>query len=175
MSELMDYYSSIFGVLTSCAARQMDDANFRITPVGLQDIISRMSGYVKRCTAKMERKILFEHVATDAVAMGDALLIEYMFESLIGSLIASGANKIVLSAFEEKEQVKIEILGSGVFIGADRCSNFFVPANDETISMEPLIAREIVRMHEDSMDRRSLRLMVSESSEGCIIIVTLPK
>ena len=175
MSELMDYYSSIFGVLTSCAARQMDDANFRIAPVELQDIISRMSGYVKRCTAKMEHKILFEHVATDAVAMGDALLIEYMFESLIGSLIASGANKIVLSAFEEKEQVKIEILGGGVFIGADRCNNFFVPANDETVSMEPLIAREIVRMHEDSMDRRSLRLMASESSEGCIIIVTLPK
>ncbi|MBQ5731030.1 MAG: DUF5113 domain-containing protein, partial [Bacteroidaceae bacterium] len=175
MSELMDYYSSIFGVLTSCAARQMDDANFRVAPVKLQDIISRIAGYVRRRTAKMEYKVLFEYAATDAVATGDALLLEYMFESLVGSLIDSGAKKIVFSVCDEKEIVKIDILGVEAFVGSLRCDNFFVPVSDETVSMEPLIAREIVRMHEDFMDIRSLRLIAKECSEGCVITVSLPK
>ena len=175
MSELMDYYSSIFGVLTSCAARQMDDANFRVAPVKLQDIISRIVGYVRRRTAKMEYKVLFEYAATDAVATGDALLLEYMFESLVGSLIDSGAKRIVFSVCDEKETVKIDILGVEAFVGSLRCDNFFVPVSDETVSMEPLIAREIVRMHEDFMDIRSLRLIAKECSEGCVITVSLPK
>ena len=175
MSELMDYYSSIFGVLTSCAARQMDDANFRVAPVKLQDIISRIAGYVRRRTAKMEYKVLFEYAATDAVATGDALLLEYMFESLVGSLIDAGAKKIVFSVCDEKETVKIDILGVEAFVGSLRCDNFFVPVSDETVSMEPLIAREIVRMHEDFMDIRSLRLIAKECSEGCVITVSLPK
>lgn len=175
MCELMDYYSSIFGVLTSCAARQMDDADFRVAPVKLQNIISRMGGYVKRRTVKMEHTVLFESGTTDAVAMGDAFFLEYMFESLVGSLVASGAKRIGLSICDEREYIKVEIVGTGVFLSAEQCSKFFVPVSDEAVSMEPLIAREIVRMHEDFMDIRSLRLMAKECSEGCVITVTLPK
>ncbi len=175
MCELMDYYSSIFKVLTSCASRQMDDANFKVSLVPLADVFSRMRGYVRRRAAKMGVEQSFVARSTEAVAVGDALLIEYMFESLVGSLITSGARGIELSVEDEGELLRVEILGKGLHLDAERCAGYFVPQCEESVSMEPLIAREIMRMHEDFMDRRALRLVARNDKEGCVILFTLPK
>lgn len=175
MCELMEYYSSIFKVLTSCVARQMDDANFRVSHVALSDIFSQMRGYVRRRSAKSGVDIAFVALPTDAVAVGDALLLEYMFESLVGSLISSGAKGIELSVAEEEHCLRVRALGQGVNLTPEQCANFFVPNSNESFSMEPLIAREIMRMHEDFMDRRASRLVACGCDEGCVIDFTLPK
>lgn len=175
MGELMDYYNSIYSVLASCAARQMDDANFKVAPIMLSEIFSHMRGYVKRISARKGGDIMFDARPTDAVASGDTLLLEYLFESLISSLVSLGAKGLELSVADGGDVLNIEILGRGVILGNKRCAAFFVPTQDESVTMEPLIAREIMRMHEDFMDRRASRLVAEDVKEGCVIRFTLPK
>ncbi|MBQ2778716.1 MAG: DUF5113 domain-containing protein [Bacteroidaceae bacterium] len=175
MCELMDYYSSIFGVLASCAARQMHDAHFKVSRVPLSEIFKNAASFAARKGAKRGSPIKLDYEPTDAVALGDYVLIEYLVETLIEAVAALGACRLHLSAEDKDGSLLVAVECKGPRLGEQRAASFFVPRREGAEAMEPLIAREIVRMHEDYMDRRAARLVAFDTDDGCAIHFTLPK
>ena len=56
----------------------------------------------------------------------------------------------------------------------------FVPSNrniagDKLVGMEYLLAREIIRLHEDCMQQHGLRVEARDSERGMVIMFTLIK
>lgn len=175
MHELMDYYHSVLGVLTSCATREIDDSNFKVARIDLSTLLLRTKGYAERRAVKSGYRLQVNVLRTEAVALGDSALVEYLFEAIVASLIALGVKEMRFSAVDAGEFVRVEVFCNGFMLGAERCASFFVPSADKSVTMEPLIAREIVRMHEDYMDRRAARLEAKDSEEGATIYFSLPK
>lgn len=175
MCELMDYYSSIFGVLVSCAARQMDDAHFSVSRVPLSEVFGNAAAFAARKGSKRGASLKLEYEPTDAVALGDYTLIEYLVEALVGAVAALGAHHLRLSVSDRGGALLVAMECKGLRLGAQRAASFFVPRCEGAEAMEPLIAREIVRMHEDYMDRRASRLEAFDTDDGCTINFTLPK
>lgn len=175
MCELMDYYCSIFGVLTSCAARQMDDAHFKVSRVPLSDILKSAAAFAARRAAKRGVALQFGCEPTDAVALGDYNLIGYLMEALIEALLGLGARNLHITVGDKDASLLVALECKGLTLGAKRAASFFAPLHEEETIMEALIAREIVRMHEDYMDCRAARLEAFDTEDGCTIYFTLPK
>ena len=67
----MEYYNSIFGVLSACAMRQLDDYNFVVSKVPLAALWQHLQQIVKRRSSKENIDIELCCEPTEAVACGD--------------------------------------------------------------------------------------------------------
>ena len=181
MRELMEYYNSIFGVLSACAMRQLDDYNFFVSKVPLAALWQHLQQIVKRRSSKENIDIELCCEPTEAVACGDSDLIYMLFESLLDAALAFKRDgRLILRAREEGSAVCVEFIDTRRHFTADELSELFVPskrniAGEGLVGIEYLVAKEIVRMHEDNMGRRGERMEARDSVEGVLLFFTLPK
>lgn len=181
MRELMEYYNSIFGVLSACAMRQLDDYNFVVSKVPLAAVWKHLQQIVKRRSSKENLNIELCCESTEAVACGDSDLIYMLFESLLDAALAFKKDgRLILRAREEGSAVCVEFIDTRRHFTADELSELFVPsrrniAGEGLVGIEYLVAKEIVRMHEDNMGRRGERMEARDSAQGMLLFFTLPK
>ncbi len=180
MKELMDYYNSVFGVLSACAMRQLDDAVFRVSAVPLCDVWTHLHGFVSRRAAKRSKSVELICEPTSAVASGDFELIYFLFELLIDAALVTDKLHLMLRAAEEDDSVRVELVHKGVRLSSDEIAELFVPSKEKivgetVVGMEYLAAKEIVRMHEECMGRHAERMEARNSAEGLVIYFTLPR
>lgn len=181
MKELMEYYNSIFGVLSNCAMRQLDDYNFTLSKVPLSNVWEYLQQQLKRRAAKESVKLQLQCEPTDAVACGDGDLIFMLFESLLNAAMeVREEGTVVLRAREEGSAVCVEFIDTRRRATNEELSELFVPSknnitDDGLTGTEYLVAKEIVRMHEDNMGRRGERMEARNSEQGLLIFFTLPR
>ena len=181
MKELMDYYNSIFAVLSSCAMRQLDDSSFRISKVPMSDVWAHVTKFIGRRTAKASVSIELVCDSTEAVACGDPDLIYFLFESLVtAALTEKSDGRLHLSVVEEEQAIRVHLLDERRHITAEQAAELFTPSRGKITAsgikdMEYLVAKEIVRMHEDNMGRRGARMEARDGEKGLSIFFTLPK
>lgn len=176
--ELMDYYNSVFGVLTACAARQLDESGFRISRVDCNKMFCRLERFVRQRSGKRGVRVELLCEVTTASLCGDADLIEYLFESLLGALLAYGnAGSLTMRTVDINGTLAVEIVDSRCNLSADEIATMFISGGRENCvdGMGFLIAKEIVRMHEDYMGRRGGRLEARSVTDGVVLQVVLPQ
>lgn len=182
MQELMEYYSSVFGILGNCAKRELDDRCFAVSKVALQPLFEDTVHYVARLNKRTRRGITLAFEPTKAVVSVDGDLIAFLLESLLTAAFnVEGDGTLLLRATDSGDEVKVELSDSRYTLSSDEVAELFVPgkrniACDGTVArMEYLVAKEIVRMHEDNTGRRGSRLEARSDVAGTVIMFTLPK
>ena len=182
IAELMDYYSSIFGILSNCAKRELDDRCFAVSKVGMQQLFESAVAYAARLRKKTGKDIVLSFEATSLAACVDVDLVEYLFESLIDAAFRIDVPGVLqLRAADTGSEVRVELVDNRYELTSDEIADLFVPtrrniAPDGKIQcMEYLVAKEIVRLHEDNTGHRGSRMEARSDVAGTVILFTLPK
>ncbi len=182
MNELMDYYISVFGILSNCATKQLDEVNMCCTQVSLNSEFDSARRFLERKAVKKNLKIGLDVEPTTLSVHCDAGLLRYLLELLLeASLAIEGEGSMLLRAVDGGDSVRVELLDKRLALSKDELALMFVPSrsnitgSDGLKGMEYLVAKEIVRLHDDALLQRGGRLEARSSAEGVIILFTLPK
>ena len=182
MGELVDYYSSIFGILSNQAKRELDTMCFSLMAVRLDTLFEAATRYLSRRAAKQGVALSLSFEPTDATVSVDSDFATYLFEVLLDAALAIGKEgALQLRATDGGEFVKVELVDSRMHLTANEAALLFTPsgnniAGDGTLrSMEYLIAKEIVRMHEEYTGRHGSRVEARSDVAATVIMFTLPK
>ncbi|MBR5892526.1 MAG: DUF5113 domain-containing protein [Bacteroidaceae bacterium] len=175
VKELMTYYNEMFGILSRCASRQLDDTSFAVSQIRLDEICARMQRRVANKARRSGANVALQCSVEGVVACGDAVLVEFLFGSLLDALLVRGGDgELRLTAVPEGRLLRVEILDTRSRLTAAELAAMFVPAQGAA-SLEYLIVKEIVRMHEDYMDIRGSRVEAHDSPDGTVVLFTLPQ
>ena len=183
MGELMEYYASIFGILSNCARRELDDRCFMVSKVGLQTLFDSAAAYMKRRAKRLGLDVVLSVEPTTAMVSVDCDLVEYLFESLIDAALKVGKDgALKLRALDDGgDAVKVELIDTRREVASDELADMFMPTfrnlspDGTLVGMEYLVAKEIVRLHEDNTGHRGSRMEARSDVAGTVILFTLPK
>ena len=182
MGELMDYYNSVFGILANCAKRELDTMCFTLSTVPVSQLFDNAARYLARCAKKRGVSLSLVYDPTDACVKVDAVLLEYLFEMLVdAALKVEKEGTLLLRATDGDDSVRIELVDSRRTLSSDEVAELFTPSRynigerNELLGMEYLVAKEIVRMHEDYTGRHGSRMEARTDVDGVVILFTLPK
>lgn len=183
MCELMEYYISIYEILSNCATKQLDDVNISCSQVALNEEFEAMRRFVERKAKRAHQPcvVLLPEQTTLSV-LCDATLLRYLLELLLdASMAVKKEGELLLRAIDCGDVVRVELLDKRLSLSKDELSLMFVPSRDNIAAdgglrgMEYLVAKEIVRLHDDSLVQRGGRLEARAGDEGVVILFTLPK
>lgn len=181
IKELVDYYSSVFDVLSSCAMKQLDDTGFKVSALPMWQVWEYAERFVKKHSAKRGISLHLECIPSDAVVCGDSDLIFFLFESLLSAMmVVKEDGCLQLRATVEGSAVIVYLVDKRRSLSADELAEMFTPSRDKISTtgidgMGNIVAKEIVRMHEEYMGRRGGRMEARNSESGLEIFFTLPK
>ena len=183
MGELMEYYASIFGILSNCARRELDDRCFMVSKVGLQALFDSAAAYMKRRAKRLGLDVTLSVEPTTAMVSVDSDLVEFLFESLIDAALKVGKEgALKLRALDDGgDAVKVELIDTRREVASDELADMFMPTfrnlspDGTLVGMEYLVAKEIVRLHEDNTGHRGSRMEARSDVAGTVILFTLPK
>lgn len=182
MCELMEYYNSVFGILSNCAVRELDGASFRFKKVGLADLFNNAKRNAERMIRKagVDIKIICEDCSS--VVLADADLVDYLFEQLFAAALKiKSPGTLLLRAVDSAEHVMVELVDNRYHITNDELAELFTPSKRNidnaggVNAMEYLVAKEIVRLHEDYTGKHGGRMEARSDVSGTVILFTLPK
>lgn len=182
MGELMEYYNSVFGILSNCAKRELDTMCFTLSSIYVEQLFADARRYVERCARKQGVRLSLVYEPVDAAVKVDAVLVSYLFEVLIDAAFKVGKNGVLLlRATDSGDTVRIELVDNRYTLSSDEVAELFTPSHfnigerAELRGMEYLVAKEIVRMHEDYTGRHASRMESRADVDGVVILFTLPK
>lgn len=197
MGELMAYYKGIFGLLSSCADRQVERVMFRRTAVGVKEL----ADYATQCYQRTIRGystpprpfvVVWEEgesaVARDEAVWGDEELLHYLMECLIRSQLAlpcegseamslrigSTANGFVRFTLCDPLQRYTEEELNGWFHPQMRQIKRY--AHGKCEGTDYLVAKQIIRLHDELAGRRGCRINAERlEPQGMGIYFTLSR
>ena len=182
MGALMEYYNSVFGILSNCAKRELDTMCFTLSSIYVEQLFADARRYVERCARKQGVRLSLVYEPVDAAVKVDAVLVSYLFEVLIDAAFKVGKNGVLLlRATDSGDTVRIELVDNRYTLSSDEVAELFTPSHfnigerAELRGMEYLVAKEIVRMHEDYTGRHASRMESRADVDGVVILFTLPK
>jgi hypothetical protein len=182
MRELMDYYSSVYGTLTTCAANQLDDTAFLPRRTSIDEVAGECVAFAHRRAKRAGLSLTIDYVACGEYFRGDKELVSFLLESLFEELIAVNKDgRLVLRAVARQETLLVELLDERRSLDSETMAAMFVPSTDNLDGGEGvtgtgyLVAKEIVRMHEDYMGLYGGRVEAVAHEGGTLIRFTLPK
>ncbi len=182
MRELMDYYSSVYGILTTCAANQLDDTAFLPRRTSIDEVLADSVAFARRRAKRSGISLTVDYTACGGCFYGDRELVSFMLESLFEELVAVKLDgRISLRAAALQEMLLVEIFDERRALDAETMAAMFVPSahnlggGDGVTGTGFLVAKEIVRMHEDYMGLYGGRVEAVAHDGGTMIRFTLPK
>ena len=182
MGELMEYYNSVYKVLVTCAMNQLSDVVFTPSRVAFADVATECVAFVKRRARRSALSLQLHCENVDAVVYGDKELILFLLESVFAELLSVPIDGNLHMRVEQTQGMSIvEILDTRRHIDKELREAMFVPSalnvsgkDDAVEGVGCLLAKEIVRMHEDYMGRYGGRMEAVDDARGTIIRFTLP-
>lgn len=178
IKELMDYYNSVFGILSECATRQLDESGFTFSNVGVSQLCEKVAHFVKRRSDKYAMDITVEYEYSVEVVNSDSDLLQFLLETLFEALLFYKMDGVIKMRFTDDEKgVCIEITDTRRHVSKEEIAAMFSPTGEyaTTGTMGYLVAKEIVRMHEEYIGKRGGRADVCDTNRGMFISLTFPK
>lgn len=182
MRELIDYYQSVFGVLCNCAIRELDGTSFKLTRVELSQLFMKAKEKAERLIHKSGSNIKVIYEETSAVVNVDIDLADYLLEQLFAAaLLIKKDGILTLRTVETEDFVTVELVDNRYVLTNEEVSELFTPTRHNVESttdinaMEYLVAKEIVRLHEDYTGKHGGRMEARSDVSGTTILFTLPK
>lgn len=185
MEELISYYKDIFTLLSSCAARQLDDITFRRNKVSVQDLIEHAQKYVARCNKKRGQMLALQTQPSTLQVTGDHTLLEYLLENLIDAAFSKQEQgSLKLSAGTENGFVRFDFTDTRGLYTQEELNQLFYPdmkrmqqsRNGDLQGTEYLICKQIIRDHDEYTGFRGCRINAEPVPEGGMTVwFTIPQ
>ena len=182
MHEYMKYYTTIFGILSNCAKRELDDNSFAVSTVPVEFFFEELSRYVSRRGKKLSFDIVLQYDPSSLSVNVDRDMVSYLFELLADAAMkVEKSGNLHLRAVDSNESVRVEFADSRRELSSEEAADLFVPtrrnlsADGGICNMEYLVAKEVIRLHEDRTGRRGSRIEARTDAGGTVILFTLPK
>jgi len=175
LCELVNYYKEVFTLLSSCAARQLDNVMFKRKVIPVKDIAQYAQKSMKRQSRKLDVEIDFQvQTNSDLRMAGDYQMMEYLMDNLISASLYCKEDGVVSMNFDRYDEfVRITYSDHRVKKSEEELSRLFYPEHlkyddqqDQLIGVEYLVCRQIVREHDEYGGRRGCRIMASTISDG---------
>ena len=149
ISEVVDYYRDIYGMLSSQALRQVENVKFKLTEVPVNKIIE---------------------ADTTQSLIGDKDLLKYLFELLT----KQSKDKKLDIKIESSDDTYVSFIVNlpHLHLSKEKCDDLFTP-NVDKIAF--LLCKQIVRDHSEFTNHRGCRIIAEPAVEGINVFVMLPK
>lgn len=184
IAELIGYYKDVFTILSSCAARQLDEITFRRNVVQTDDLKESLARYFGRMMKKrnLDLKLIIE---TESVRMmGDVVLLKFLLENLVDEALGHNeAGLLELHAYKEGMFVRFDFIDRRRSFSQEELNELFNPdlsrMKRETegglTGLEYLVCKQIVRDHDEFAGRRGCRMNACQADGGGFMVwFTIP-
>ena len=186
VDELVNYYKDIFTLLSSCAARQLDEVTFRRAEVRVEYLNERLDRYFRKVTRKLPFQLMLETQMPEGLAVsGDSVLLEFLFENLVNEVLRypeSGTitvsaqldNGFVRFCFTDRRRTFTQEELNGLFYPS--LSRMYAGSGNKLVGTEFLVCKQIIRDHDEFAGRRGCRINACpEEGEGYTVWFTIPQ
>lgn len=177
ISELIEYYKGIFTILSSCAARQLEEVTFRRTTIDVDALLEYAKKYFKKNNKeyKGQLELQTENLSGKLYVLGDVNQLHFLLENLIDE------------ALQVKEEgiLRLQVVPDGQFVrflftdtrrekSVEELNQLFYPNLGRMTSGEKgalrgteyLICKQIIRDHDEYAGRRGCRINAEPAPEG---------
>lgn len=185
IAELISYYKDIFTILSSCAARQLEEVTFRRTTVKVDTLIEHAQKYLKKANKRTGFPLQLSSESSLLKVIGDEIQLKFLLESLIDETLS----------YRQNGELRLEVREDGDFVRflftdlrrsktEDELNQLFYPdltrmtAGEEgkLSGTEYLICKQIIRDHDEFAGRRGCRINAEPSIDGGFTVYfTIPK
>lgn len=184
IGELIGYYKDIFTILSSCAARQLEEITFRRATVKVRDLSGYASRYIKRVGKRLPHRVELETVAEDVSVLGDSIQLKYMLENLIDEALSYEKDGVLrLRVYKEGHFVRFDFTDTRREKSREELNQLFYPhlsrmkRGEEGMlaGTEYLVCKQVIRDHDEFAGRRGCRINAEPESDGGFTVwFTLP-
>ena len=109
LSELISYYKDIFTLLSSCAARQLEEITFRRGVVKAGELADYAVRYIKRAGKRMPHRVELRTEVEHVSVLGDVIQLKFMLENLIDEALSYEVDGILeLCIYKDKDFVRFD-------------------------------------------------------------------
>lgn len=176
IAELIGYYKDVFTLLSSCAARQLEEVTFRRVPVRVEKLAESAGKYLQRITRKLPFELQWTCRVQPLTAVGDEVLLRFLLENLIDEAVRyaeSGA--VQLTIRREGDFVRFDFTDRRRTYTQEYLNALFYPditrmrsndAGGQLTGTEYLVCKQIIRDHDEFAGRRGCRINACPAVEG---------
>lgn len=184
IDELISYYKGIFTLLSSCAARQLEEVTFRRRNVQAVDLGNYALRYFQRIVKRLPYRVTLDVQAGTETVIGDEIQLKYLVENLLNEALAYPADGCLVWSVRRQ----------GAFVRFDFCDTRRNPSMEELNQLfypqlsrmqeggqgmgagtEYLICKQIIRDHDEYVGRRGCRINAEPAPGGGFTVwFTLP-
>lgn len=180
MQELIDYYKVVFTTLTNCASRQLDEVTFRRCAVNTSVLIAEAASYHTKLCGQYANASILQTINSEATVVCDQYLATYLLELLIDA--CAPTDKLTLTASTDEDFVRFSLTNSSRTMKQEEMHSLFAPsterimrdADNQLKGIEYIIARQIIREHDENFGHIGCRIKAEPANEGYTIWFTLP-
>lgn len=188
MYELMNYYKEIFTILSTCAGKQVERVLFKRTSMSVSQIGEMVCKSFKKSVKKTSGRNSASRLIVEKSETLSASVDKIFLQSLIDNVISlffehdSGGNMHL--QFESIDGfVKCSFTDTEYRFDESEIPNLFYvdnvkydSVNDSLVGMQYLLAKQIIREHDQYSNRRGCRIYVENETEGngSRFVFTLP-
>ena len=184
--ELTDYYRAVFFLLSSCASRQLEEVTFRRTTLSASSLLATAERYFRKASKGKRPPVSLSVEVEEAQMVGDAYQLNFLFESLLDEALAVPLEGTLrLSARVDGPFIRFSLADTRRDKSQDELNHLFSPSLERMSGgvggrlqgTEYLIAKQIVRDHDEYAGRRGCRIYAERLQEGKGFVVhfTLPR
>ncbi len=185
ISELIEYYKGIFSILSSCAARQLEEVTFRRGTVEVDELLVHAQKYFRKMSKRIPNAITFGTEACGLKVTGDAIQLRFLLENLIEECLSyPGEGEVLLQTKADGEYVRFLFTDHRRDKTVEELNQLFYPdlarmtASEEgqLKGTEYLICKQIIRDHDEFAGQRGCRINAEPAVDGGFTVYfTLPR
>lgn len=179
ISDLICYYKDIFTILSSCAARQLDEITFRRGIVKAKELEQAALRHFKKMTKRLPFRLTLDTQVEDVSMTGDVIQLKYLLENLINeALDYQQEGALELRIYREGQFVRFDFIDRRREFSQEELNLLFYPhlsrmqhdGEGVLVGTEYLICKQIIRDHDEYTGRRGCRMNASQVADGGFMV-----
>lgn len=181
IGELIEYYKGIFTILSSCAARQLEEVTFRRTTINVSVLLEYAQKYFRKNNKEYKGKLelVTENLSGDVRVLGDVNQLYFLFENLIDEALQVKEEGILrLQTIPDGQFVRFLLTDTRREKSVEELNQLFYPSLQRMTAGEKgvlrgteyLVCKQIIRDHDEYAGRRGCRINAEPAPEGGYIV-----
>ncbi|MDY4873235.1 DUF5113 domain-containing protein [Phocaeicola faecicola] len=176
VEELIGYYKEIFTLLSSCAARQLDEVTFRRTEIPVTFLCDHVHKYLRKSTTRLSERIeIAIDAPSDLKVSGDKVLLFLLLESLVNDAVRYRVSgQLHLRVRPDGQFVRFDFTDNRRTFSQEELNELFYPRKEkiylengkELVGTEYLICKQIIREHDEYAGCRGCRINAQSAGDG---------
>lgn len=185
ITELIEYYKGIFTILSSCAARQLEEVTFRRTTISVPELFEAAGKYFRKSMKNRTEKIELIMEPIEAKVIGDMNQLRFLLENLIDEALTVREEGVLrLQVRKDDEYIRFLFTDTRREKSVTELNQLFYPnlarmtsgEKGELRGTEYLVCKQIIRDHDEFAGRRGCRINAEPAEGGGFTVYfTIPR